>query len=86
MRFVGPMNSARDPLVVPFQTNVWTFKVLVGSGNSAWDPLTDLCPTWNQLLMKKKKNVKMQNIDVKTLNPNGHMVRNDNKHDFPTCR
>ena len=28
--FLVPVNNARDPQIVPFQTNVWTSKVLVG--------------------------------------------------------
>ena len=44
-------------------------------------------PTSDKKKEKKKEgNVKTQNVDVKMLNPNGHMVRKDNKHDFPTCR
>ena len=32
--FVGPVNNARDPQTMPFQTNVWTSKVLVGASGS----------------------------------------------------
>ena len=58
--FVGPVNSARDPLLVPFQINVRTFKVLVGLVHCARDLLAGLCPMWNQLLVKKKKNKKKE--------------------------
>ena len=32
--FVGLVNNARDPQTMPFQTNVWTSKVLVGASGS----------------------------------------------------
>ena len=43
-KFVGPVNSARDPLTVPFQWKIWTFKEVVGPVHSAQDPLTDTFP------------------------------------------
>ena len=66
LKFVGPINSTRDPLTVSWQANVWTLKVV-------WVPCTVHGTHWqlcSRASEKKKKNQKRKHKRRIHLNPN----------------